>query len=386
MRDYEYVVIGLGGIGSAAAYWLARAGADVLGIEQFELGHERGASQDHSRIIRLAYHRPEYVRLASHAYDAWTQLETDVGKALLVRTGGLDLAPAEGAISLTDYERSLAVEGVPFEALDAHEVMNRWPQFRLSDDVRTVYQADAGIAPAADCNASHIHAAREHGAALVENRRVDAVRMGDGEFDLSAGNERFSCRRLVVAADAWTNDVLRGLGVRLPLTVTQEQVTYLAAPDAEAFTPSRFPIWIWNDEPSFYGMPAYGEAGPKVAQDVGGKEVTAGTRTFEPDPENLRRVLEFASAILPSMVGPVLTTKTCLYTLTPDRDFVIDEIPSAPGAFVALGAAHGFKFASVLGRISSELAIDGRTAHDLEMFRMDRPVLLMEDPPRTFFI
>jgi len=132
-RDYEYIVVGLGGLGLGALYWLARrAGGDVLGLEQFELGHTRGASQDHSRIIRLSYHTPGYVELAKQAYQAWAVVEDEAQEKLIVKTGGLDFAPREAAIPLSDYMDSLAACGVPFEHLDANEMMKRWPPLRLT--------------------------------------------------------------------------------------------------------------------------------------------------------------------------------------------------------------------------------------------------------------
>ena len=144
--------------------------------------------------------------------------------------------------------------------------------------------------------------------------------------------------------------------------MTKEQVTYFGAPDPAAFAPDRFPVWIWMDEPSFYGFPTYGEAGPKAAQDVGGQPVDPDTRTFERDEAAFERVRDFLVEHLPGAVGPPILTRTCLYTLTPDRDFVVDRLPDAPGVVVGLGAAHGFKYASVLGRILVELALDGGIA------------------------
>jgi sarcosine oxidase len=385
--DYEYIVIGLGGIGSGAAYWLSRrAGANVLGLEQFEIGHVRGASQDHSRIIRLAYHTPGYVELAKHAYQAWSTLEQDAGEKLILKTGGLDIAPDDSSVALSNYSNSLAAAGVPFEYLDYAEVMRRWPQFQLTDDTHAVYQAEGGIAPAAKCNAAHIRMAREHGALLRDQTPVSSIRDTGGEVEVVAEGNTFRCRKLIIAADAWTNQLLANFNMKLPLTVTQEQVTYFATPDLDSFRPDRFPIWIWNDDPCFYGFPVFGEAGVKVAQDVGGEEVSADTRTFEANPAAFRRVEDFLRQRLPSALGPVIYTKTCLYTLTPDRDFVVDAIPGHENVLVALGVGHGFKFASLFGKILSELAIDGATGHDIEPFKVDRPVLLMEDPPKRFVL
>src|SRR4051812_31031399 len=153
-HDYEYIVLGLGGFGSAAAYWLARRpGAEVLGLEQFELGHVRGESQDHSRIIRLSYHEPHFVEVAKHAYRAWAEVERDAGEQLVLETGGLDLGPRESAIPLAAYSDSMDAAGVPYERLDAGEIMRRWPQWRLDDEIHGLFQAQGGIAMAAPANA-----------------------------------------------------------------------------------------------------------------------------------------------------------------------------------------------------------------------------------------
>ena len=350
-RDWRVIVVGLGGIGSGAAYWLARRfGPDVLGLEQFELGHTNGASQDHSRIIRYSYHTPAYVRLAFGAYDAWRAVEAEAGEALVIRTGGLDLWPPGAAIPMADYRSSLAAVGVPFEAFDEHEVMRRWPVFRLEPGTQAIFQADGTV----------------------------VVELADGSS--------LQAQDVVMATDAWTADLLRPLGVDLPLTVTQEQVTYFACPDPALFAPDRFPVWIWMDDPSFYGFPVFGEAGPKVAQDVGGRAVTAATRDFAPDEAAAARVRDFLARHLPAALGPPIRTRTCLYTLTPDRDFVVDHVPGAPHVLVMLGAAHAFKFASHLGRVAAELVADGRTTADLAAFRLDRPILREVHPATNFMV
>src|SRR5919107_6153181 len=187
-REYEYIVLGLGGLGSAAAYWLARrAGAGVLGLEQFEIGHVRGESQDHSRIIRLSYHTPGYVELAKFAYQAWEELERDSGERVVLRTGGLDVGPRESAIPLTTYSDSMDAAGVTYERLDAREIMRRWPQWRLTDDMHGLFQERSGIAMAALANATHVRMAREHGATLRDRAPVEAIRPTGSEFEVAAG-------------------------------------------------------------------------------------------------------------------------------------------------------------------------------------------------------
>ncbi len=389
-RTWDAAVVGLGALGSAAACWLAaRPGARVVGFERFEIGHANGASADHSRIIRLSYHRPDYVRLAERAYETWAEVEADAGQQVITVTGGLDLFPGACAIPEADYAASMAAEGVPFERLGATEVMHRWPQWRLADDTVALYQARSGLADPFKGNAAHRQLAVRRGATLLERSPVAGIEdLGDSYRLTLHDGTIHEAGRVVIAADAWTNDLLGSFGMRVPLTITQEQVTYFAAPDPGAFAPDRFPIWIWMDDPSFYGFPTYGENGPKAAQDVGGREVTPDTRTFEPDPEATARLEAFLAEHLPGAVGPPILTRTCLYTMTPDRDFIVDRLPGSPGVVVLQGAAHGFKFASVLGRIAAELAFDGATpsAGELEAFRVDRPVLLHPDPPRSFLV
>jgi sarcosine oxidase len=374
--EFEYIVLGLGGFGSAAAYWLSRrAGADVLGIEQFELGHVRGESQDHSRIIRLSYHTPEYVELAKYAYRAWAELEKDSGEQVVLKTGGLDFAQRKSAVPLSGYSGSMDAASVSYETLDADEIMRRWPQFHLSDDIHGLFQPESGIAMAARANAAHQRMAREHGATLIDRTPIKNIRPSKGEIHITAEGTDYTCRKLIIAAGAWSNRALAPFGIQLPLRVTQEQVTYYATSRPDDFQPGRFPIWIWVDDPCFYGLPIFGERGPKVGQHEGGREVTADNRTFEPDSAALARVQTFLAKYIPTALGPIIYTKSCLYTLTPDRDFVLDSVPEHPNALLAIGGGHGFKFASLVGRILSELAIDGTTERDIDPFRIDRPTL-----------
>jgi sarcosine oxidase len=384
-RDFEYIVLGLGGLGSGAAYWLSReAGAEVLGIEQFELGHVRGESQDHSRIIRLSYHTPEYVDLAKLAYDAWDTLERESGDQVVLKTGGLDFAPRDSKIPLDTYRNAMRTCHVTYEDLDADEIMKRWPQFTLTEDIVGLYQEQSGIAMAARANEAHRKMARANGATLLENTPVTNLITRDGEVTVETTEGSFRCRKLVIAAGPWSNRALGYLGLELPLEVTREQVTYFAAPRPQDFAPDRFPVWIWMDDPCFYGFPTFGEAGPKAAQDAGGKPVTADTRDFEPEPENLRGVEAFLSRYIPGALGPIIHTKTCLYTLTPDRDFVIDTVPGHENVVVAIGAGHAFKFASQIGRLLSELALNGTSTIDLSSFALDRQILTMKDPPKNY--
>jgi sarcosine oxidase len=377
--SYEYIVVGCGGIGSAAAYWLSRqAGDQVLALEQFHLGHDRGGSEDHSRIIRLSYHAPEYTTLTPHTYEAWSEVEEESGTQLVFKTGGLDLEPVDdGPKFINQYAGAMRATGIPHEELSAQEVMERFPQFRLDENVRGVYQEDAGLVDASRANAAHVALARSRGAEILENTPVWGIRIAGDGVEVATDKSTFSGRRLILAAGAWTNEILRHVGVEPPITCTQEQVTYFRAPNLEEFSPGRFPVWIWHGGPesSFYGVPVFGAPATKAGQDVGGDVVTADTRTFETNERVLANLRSFLGRYIPGSLGPELYTKTCLYDMPPDREFVLGTLPDLPQISVFNGAGHGFKFASLAGKILGELALYGETQYPIEAFRVDRPAL-----------
>jgi sarcosine oxidase len=382
----EYVVVGLGALGSATAYHLARSGHRVIGLERFELGHRRGASHDTSRILRHSYHTPQYVRLTFDAYDDWAQLEADSGERLVTTVGGLDLFPPGAAIPAADYTESMTAVGVDYEVVDSAEIAARWPQFAVADGTSGIYQRRGSIVPAGRGTATMQQLARRHGAMLYDQTPVTSVRdLGSAGVEVCAGDTTYRCRRLIVCADAWTNDVLAGLDWSVALTVTLEQVTYFSLEDPKPFMPGRLPLWIWMDDPSYYGFPCYGEPTVKAAEDCGGAVVTGDDRPFEPDPGRVTELARFMARTLPGSGRPVRSL-TCLYTLTPDRDFVLGPVPGHEAVLVGLGAAHGFKFAPTLGRMLSELASAGETSSDIAPFRADRPALHDADAPVNWLV
>ncbi len=370
----EYVVVGLGALGSATAWHLAEAGHDVVGLEQFEPGHSRGASHDTSRILRHSYHTPHYVALTRDAYEDWARLEAASGAPLVTVVGGLDLFPAGGAIPMADYTSSLAAEGIAFEVLESDEVTRRWPQFALPADTVGLFQERGAIVPAGLGTALMQRVASAKNARLVDSTPVlEITDTSDGVLVATAGTT-YRADAVVVCADAWTNHLLAGLDVSLPLTTTLEQVTYFQ-PDVPArFAPGSMPLWIWMDDPSFYGFPCYGEDTIKAAEDCGGPSVDPDARTTEPDPDMLTRLADCVGSLLPGS-GPAVRSLRCQYTLTPDRDFVIAPVPGHERVVVGLGAAHGFKFAPTFGRLLAELATTGTSKTDLSPFRLDRPAL-----------
>jgi sarcosine oxidase len=204
---------------------------------------------------------------------------------------------------------------------------------------------------------------------------VQSLHPFEGGVEVVTEAGRFSCRRLVITAGAWTDRVLAHVGVNLRLTVTQEQVTYYATPNLREFAIGNFPIFIWHDQEVVYGFPVYGEVATKVAIDASGPVVTTDTRTYEADPLREQRVESWLKQYIPGFLGPKLYTKTCLYDMPRDRNFVIDTLPEQPQILVCVGAGHAYKFASLLGKILSELAIDGHTDYPIAPFTLQRPAI-----------
>jgi len=372
MTDVDYVVVGLGALGSGAAWQLASRGYSVVGLEQFELGHSRGASHDTSRILRHSYHTPGYVGLTCEAYDDWARLEAESRESLVTVVGGLDLFPPDCAIKPDDYVASLTQVGIGFEELDDEEIRRRWSQFRPPPGTRGLFQERGAIVPAARGTAAMQRLATEAGATLLGSTPATTVADRGTHLRVQAGDAAYTCRGVVVAADAWTNQVLGGLGLQIPLTVTLEQPTYFQPVDPTAYR--GIPLWIWMDEPSYYGFPCYGEDTVKAAQDCGGPVVDPDARTSEPDLEMRERLASFMGSLLPGS-GPIVRSLRCQYTLTPDRDFVLAPVPGHPSVVVGLGSAHGFKFAPTFGRVLADLVTTGETTSDVSAFGFDRPGL-----------
>ena len=372
-EQVEYVVVGLGALGSATCYHLARRGHQVVGLERFRLGHDRGASHDSSRILRHSYHTPAYVELTKAAYDDWADLERDAATALVTVVGGLDLFPPAPAIPMIDYTEAMDASGIGYELLDSAAVQDRWPQFSLPEGTVGLFQERGAIVPAARGTRTLQQRASAHGARLREEERVLGLRdLGERGVEVRTASGTLRARRVVVCADAWTDELLRELDCQVPLEVTLEQVTYFRPPDPEPFRPGRIPLWIWMDDPSFYAFPCYGEDTVKAAQDCGGPVVDPEERTHEESASMRDLLAGHLRATVPGVGEPVRSVR-CLYTLTRDRDFVVGTVPGHEAVVVGLGAAHGFKFAPTLGRLLADLAETGGTAADVSAFGLDRP-------------
>ncbi|MEM8505568.1 MAG: N-methyl-L-tryptophan oxidase [Cyanobacteria bacterium P01_D01_bin.1] len=383
-KHFDYIVLGCGGIGSAALYWLSkRAGASVLGIEQFPLFHHNGGSQDYSRIIRLAYHQEKYARLTPYAYEAWDEIAAESGVSPVTKTGGVQIAYKDRPYRqiVEDYATAMDAAGIDYERLDADGLRDRFPQFQPQDEIVALYQSQTGIVDPSRGNAIHLSLARGYGATILDECPVISIQpnsRGEGVL-IKTEQGAFTCDRLVVAAGAWTSTLLESVGMSVPLGVTQEQVTYYSTVHLKEFSIGEFPVFQWKDDYSYYGFPVYGEVATKAAIDASGHTVTAKNRTFTPDPDRERQLENFLKTQIPNFVGPKLYSKTCLYAMPPDRDFILSTLPEYPQISAAVGAGHAYKFASLLGKVLSELAIDGTSRHDISAFSFNRPALLERD-------
>ncbi|XP_077981659.1 monomeric sarcosine oxidase-like [Glandiceps talaboti] len=387
VKDFEYIVVGCGGIGSAAVYWLSkRAGKDVLGLERFQLGHDHGGSQDHGRFIRTDYAEECYLKLVRHAYTAFEELERDTGLKLIHTTGKLLMARKDESRSkvVAVYRYAMSNENFGFELLNSSEIQRRFPQFKLHPNVIGLYTKEAGIVEAATANAAHIQIARRNGATIEENCRV--VRFEKDKDGLHVlvhtTNGIFRGRRVVIAAGGWTNQVLESLNMKLPITNTFEQSTYVATPNIKDFTMENSPCWQYLTPKYFhYGFPIHGNTGIKTGITASGKEIHPDSIPCEPDHAREKICLDFLKSTVPKAVGPILYTKTCLYDLTPDRKFIIDTLDQHgfPQITLCCGAGHAYKFAGLFGKILSEIAVDGSSRYPIEAFKLDREALTNPD-------
>ncbi|WP_161958387.1 N-methyl-L-tryptophan oxidase [Ornithinimicrobium cavernae] len=377
-QTYSHVVIGAGALGTGAAYWLSELGAEsVLVLEQFELGHTMGASEDHSRIIRHSYHSPTYSELTHAMFEAWDQVEERTGVQLVLRTGGLDLVEEDSPQleELNNYKRSLQHIGVQWEDLDAAEIRARWPQWQIEDNVIGMFQEDGGILDIRKANAAHLALAAQAGVTIRPRTKVTRIEPTADGVLIHTDGETISAGKVVVCAASWLTELMPGIGLDWKITLSQEQVSYFSTPNLRDFAPDRFPMWIWHGDPLFYGFPVYGEAAVKLGRDMTARFVTQETRSFEPDPAETELLRSFLAARIPGGVGPERYSRTCVYDMPADRDFILDHVPGQPHVVVGMGAGHGAKFGSLLGKILAQLTLHGASDYPIEAFRADRPAL-----------
>ena len=380
-RIYDAIVIGAGGMGSATAYHLSKSGADVLVLEQFQRGHKFGSSHGETRIIRFFYDKAFYTELMKTAYAEWRSLESASGKSLLFITGSVGIG-AKGNPYGRAARESLDAAGVDSEWWDAAQLAKRFPQFRGTNDMDILWQKDTGFLRAAECVSTHLQLAEQHGAKIREETPVTDIDWQTDVPTVQTEDGQFQGRKVVVTAGAWAGTLLAELD--LPLTVTKQQVCYYQPVDIECFQPDRFPVFTESTPAGefIYGIPAYGRSGLKLARHGRGQVISPDTRERTPDADYIAHIDAYVQERMPEL-GKATHAEVCLYTETPDEDFIIDAHPHCPNVLIAAGfSGHGFKFCALVGRIMSELVRKGETGFDIQPFRIAREHKISSGIPR----
>jgi sarcosine oxidase len=373
MDHFDAIVVGMGGMGSATAYQLARRGLKVLGLEKHNLLHDMGSSHGLTRIIRLPYYEhPSYVPLLFRAYELWRQLENLTGERILFVTGGIDAGPENGRI----VQGSLAAcreHALRHEVLDAGQLHERFPGVCLSKDMVAVYSPDSGFVLSERAVALYTRLAIEHGAEVHAREPVVGWEARPDSVIVRTGASTYSTSRLIFSAGAWAPKLLPAFS---KLFQPERQVLIWTRPlRPDVFQLGAFPIFnLQSPEGHFYGFPVYDFPGFKIGRyHHRNEQVDPDATDRECHPEDEAVLREGIVRYFPEANGPTLALKVCLFTNTPDEHFILDAHPESDRVFIAAGfSGHGFKFCSVVGEIMAELATGGATRHNLDLFRLNR--------------
>jgi len=373
MAQFDVVVVGLGAMGSAALHRLARRGIRAVGIERLVPGHDRGSSHGESRIIRLGYfEHPSYVPLLRRAYELWRKLEAASGAKLLHITGIAEIGPPGGEV-VSGTLAAARLHGLPHEVMDAAETKRRFPAFKIPADYAGVFQPDGGFIAVEAAMAAMLAQAPAAGAEIRTSTSVLSVAPHGQGVRIRTNLGDIDARSAIVAAGPWVKQLLSDLPA--PLRVTRQVMAWFAPLDPTPFADGRFPVFLLESRHGIhYGFPPFTRGAIKVAKHHHSDETAdpgSYDRTVSLTDETLIRAA--LSDHIPAANGTLVSAQTCLYTVTPDRDFIIDRLPDAPNIIVASPCSgHGFKFAPVIGEILADLATEGGTGHDISRFRLSR--------------
>ncbi len=365
-KPYDVIVLGVGGMGSAACWHLARRGCRVLGLERFDIPHAQGSSHGVNRIIRLGYFEdPSYVPLLRRAYENWRELETRFGEKLLHITGSVDAGPA-GSLIVDGSLRACREYDLSHDVIDGRELKRRAPGYELPDDHVAVLQGDGGFVLSERAIVAHVTLAQAAGAVI--RAREPALGWDITASGVKVRTERgtYEAGRLIVAAGSWMADVVPGLR---NVAVPERQVLGWFQPlDPAIFAPERFPVFNMEvEEGKFYGFPPWHVPGFKIGRwhhlnETG--DADALSRDVSLRDELVLR--DTVARYFPQANGPTMALRACLFTNTPDEHFIIDTLPGQPQVIVASPCSgHGYKFCSVIGEVLADVATTGQTRFDL---------------------
>lgn len=375
---YDVIVIGIGGMGSATLYHLAKRGLNVLGIEQFQIPHEMGSSHGLTRIIRLAYYEdPSYVPLLRRTYDLWKTLEDDAGETLFYQTGSIDMG-AEDSEVFAGSLKSCIEHDLEHEVLDYKALNQRFPGYRVPSDIKAVFQPQGGLLVPEKCIEAHAKVAQQNGATIHTDERVQGWDiLADGRVQVTTDRGIYYAEKLVVAGGAWASKLVPNLVDKV--TMERQVLIWLETQKPEWFALDRFPVWNGEfEEGRYYGFPEFNPSGTTPGMKYGRwhhrhELIDPDTidRNIYPEDEALLR--QFGEKYFPDGAGQTLNMKACMFTNTADEHWVLQTLPDAPQVSVAAGfSGHGFKMASVIGEIMADLAQHGTTEHDIGLHRLER--------------
>ena len=372
-KQYHTIVLGVGGMGSAVCYELAKRGKQVLGLERFDIPNDMGSSHGFTRIIRLAYYEhPSYVMLLKRAYELWEEIQRRSGKRVLVKTGSIDAGPADSWVFKGSLQ-SCVEHDLPHQVLTGKEINNRFPGYQLPFDLMGVYQADGGFVLPEVATVSYVEAAHALGAEIHGREEVLGWEPhGDGVRVVTERDEYYA-DSLVITGGAWNAQFLPFLrGLAIP---ERQVLAWLQPEKPEWFTPDRFPVFnLLVPEGRYYGFPVHSVPGFKFGRYHHFEEfVEPDIYEREPNWEDEETLREFAARYFPHGAGPTMMLKACMFTNSPDRHFIIDLHPNYPQVSFAAGfSGHGYKFASVIGEIMADLAERRESRHNITLFNLAR--------------
>jgi sarcosine oxidase len=374
--QYDVIVVGLGGMGSAAAYHLAKRGMKVLGLEQFRPGHTNGSSHGHSRVIRQAYFEgPAYVPMLKRAYELWNELEDASSEPILHITGGLMIGQASSNV-VTGSRLSAQEHGLEHELLDSDSIRRRFPELTPGDEVG-LFEGLAGVVrPEAGIRA-HLEIAKVHGAELHFEEPVVGWESSASHVIVRTNQGVYTAAKLILAPGAWAS---RQFQMELPLRVTQ-QTLYWFQPRRgfDLFRPPHFPIYIWqvSQEEEFYGFPWLDlpnePQGIKVAFFYRGQELDPDSPRTTVEDHEVERMRSALRDRIPNLAGDLVHAQRCLYTETPDHHFILDHHPNFSNVILASPCSgHGYKFCTVIGEILADLVQQKPINYEMKLFRANR--------------
>jgi sarcosine oxidase len=370
---YDVIVAGLGAMGSATAFFLAERGARVLGLDRYRPPHAMGSTHGGSRIIReTAFEHPRYVPLVQQAYRSWRTIEQRTGRALLQQTGGLFVGSPDGLV-VRGSRASAQAHGIHYEEWPHADLRRRYPVYHPLPGAVGFHDPRAGVLAPEDCVAACLDYARGRGAELRFDEPLLRWEANTKGVTVVTAAGRYTAAHLVLATGAWMREPLAELGVAA--VVERVLMHWFIPAEAAPFMPGRFPVSLIEYAPDqvFAAFPLDREGAVKVAVHHGGDVATATTVRRDVAPPEVDAVRAIVAARLPQAVGRWLRSAVCLYTDTPDGDFLIDRDPRSERVILASPCSgFGFKFASAIGQTLADLATGGRAQVDLRPFALGR--------------